>query len=450
MPASLLDPAPVMGPPPQAILAPAVRLKSGRLQYRDSQTEGNWVHLEDSYESAARKDRMAEPWNVEQVHLRQGSIEVSQFHRPYSGRDPLLDLDAPDMHRWKLTFGGIYDIVISERVIEHHQYKRPRVFCVVRFKCRTAEGVEENRINPENAENTPVDEDEDDEQAPAGEEEEVEGSDNGNDVDQVLAMEKDEGEVDEEQDDMEEDSEETQSVQLPVPSAYPLATLSSDYLGKEFRLAILKTTPVYRANKKNSYSWAWPGAVRFLADMEFWPFRSDDLDQPLDSWARNNKDSLKAVGLVEVPPTPENGLESIEWALRPISRAPQHLTIPAAPPSIPRLSMPPAPPTITSPTMSGSKWKYDEMEQPIVAILADIRTADAEECQERQACREADQVYADIDRQYQELKKRRRIAKAQKNEAAARLETFSNRKLGLMEDLVRLSEEEQRKTHRHE
>ncbi|KAL8914270.1 MAG: hypothetical protein Q9172_007120 [Xanthocarpia lactea] len=430
-----------------------IRSKFGRLQYRGSQTEESWVHLEDSYKSTARKGRMAEPWNVEQVHFRQGSIEVSQFHRQYSGRDPLLDADAPDMHRWKLTFGGIYDVVISERVIEDPEYERPMVICVVRFKCHTAEGVEETRINPENAEDTPMDEDdedEDDEQGPAAEEEEVEGSDKGSDVDEVLALENDEGEGDEEQDDMEEDSEETQIVQLPVPSNYPLATLSSEYLGKEFRLAILKTTQVYKVNKANFYSWAWPGVVRFLAGMEFSPKRRDVLDQPLDLWARNNKDSLKAVRLVEVPPTPENGLESTEWALQHISRAPRQLNIPAAPPSIPRLSMPSTPPTIISPTISRSKRKDDETEQPIVAILAAIRKADAEEGQERQARREADQVYADIDRQYQELKEQRKIAEAQKNEAAARLQTVSDRKSGLVEDLVRLSEEEQRKKQRHE
>ena len=111
---------------------------------------------------------------------------------------------------------------------------------------------------------------------------------------------------------MEEDSEEPQVVQPPVPSEYPLASLSSDFLGKEFRLAILKTTQGFKVNKSNPYSWAWPGLVRFLANMGFRPKKSDNLNESLDVWARKNRDSFGAVRLVEIPSTPENGSE---WAL---------------------------------------------------------------------------------------------------------------------------------------
>ena len=241
-------------------------------------------------------------------------IEVSQCHKPYSGRDPLLDPDAPDRHRWKLTFAGLHDVVVSERIIVQPRFKRPLVICVIRFKCHTAEGVEEHRINPENAEDTTMAgtergieagaEDENDEQ------EEVGGFDEGNDDEQ---KEDDDGLT---PTPMEEDFEEPQVVQPPVPSEYPLASLSSDFLRKEFRLAILKTTQGFKVNKSNPYSWAWPGLVRFLANMEFRPKKSDNLNESLDVWARKNRDSLGAVRLVETTPTPENGSE---WALRFVS-----------------------------------------------------------------------------------------------------------------------------------
>ncbi len=218
------------------------------------------------------------------------------------------------MHRWKLTFAGLHDVVVSERIIVQPRFKRPLVICVVRFKCHTAEGVEEHRINPENAEDATMAgtergieagaEDENDEQ------EEVGGSDEGNDDEQ---KEDDDGLT---PTPMEEDFEEPQVVQPPVPSEYPLASLSSDFLGKEFRLAILKTTQGFKVNKSNSYSWAWPGLVRFLANMEFRPKKSDNLNEPLDVWATKNRDSLGAVRLVETTPTPENGSE---WALRFVS-----------------------------------------------------------------------------------------------------------------------------------
>ena len=134
---------------------------------------------------------------------------------------------------------------------------------------------------------------------------------------QTLAVQEDEVENEEKNDGltpipMEEVSEEPQIVQSPVPSEYPLASLSSDCLGKEFRLAILKTTQDFKVNKSNPYSWAWPGLVRLLANMEFRPKKSDILHESLDVWAAKNRDSLGAVRLVEIPQTPENGSE---WAL---------------------------------------------------------------------------------------------------------------------------------------
>lgn len=236
------------------------------------------------------------------------------------------------MHRWKLTFAGLHDVVVSERVIVDPDFKRPLVICVVCFKCHTAEGVEEHRINPKNAEDTTIAgteggteagaEDEDDEQAPAAEE--VGGANEGNDDKQTLAVRKDAVENGENDDGlttttMEVDSEVPQVVQPPVPSEYPLASLSSEFLGKEFRLAILKTTQGFKVNKSNPYTWAWPGLVRFLANMEFRPKKSDILNESLDVWAAKNRDSLGAVRLVEIPPTPENGSESTGWALRFVS-----------------------------------------------------------------------------------------------------------------------------------
>ncbi|CAL8583821.1 hypothetical protein XPA_009438 [Xanthoria parietina] len=244
---------------------------------------------------------------------------------------------------------------------------------------------------------------------------------------------------------MEEDFEEPQVVQPPVPSEYPLASLSSDFLGKEFRLAILKTTQGFKVNKSNPYSWAWPGLVRFLANMEFRPKKSDNLNESLDVWARKNRDSLGAVRLVEIPSKPENGSEPFPGNLQQSTIA---ATAPVPPiPTVPtpRLSTPSAPPTTAPPMTSGWKRNYDEMDQPIDALSADIQTVQATEAQERQAYNEANRVYSDIDRQYQDLKKQRKTAGAKNELALARLRNVSDRKLELMEDLVRLSAHEQRK-----
>ncbi|KAI4231378.1 MAG: hypothetical protein LQ349_005653 [Xanthoria aureola] len=208
---------------------------------------------------------------------------------------------------------------------------------------------------------------------------------------QTLAVQEDEVENEEKNDGltpipMEEVSEEPQIVQSPVPSEYPLASLSSDCLGKEFRLAILKTTQDFKVNKSNPYSWAWPGLVRLLANMEFRPKKSDILHESLDVWAAKNRDSLGAVRLVEIPQTPENGSD-----------------------------------------------------------LADIQTIQATEAQERQAYTEVNRENCDIDRQYQDLKKQRKTAKAENELALARLQNVSDRKLELMGDLVRLKADEQRK-----
>ena len=248
------------------------------------------------------------------------AIEVSQCHRPYSGRDPLLDANAPDMHLWKLTFAGLHAVVVSERIIVDPRFKKPLVICVVRFKCHSAEGVEEHRINPENAEDTTMAGiEEGNEDDPAAEE--AEGADKEIDDEQALAVQEDKVENEENDDGftpipMEENSEETLVVQPPVPSEYPLASLSSDFLGKEFRLAILKTTQGFKVRKSNPYSWAWPGVVRFLANVEFRPEKSDNLNESLDVWAAKNRDSLGTVQLVKLPQTPENGSE---WALRFVS-----------------------------------------------------------------------------------------------------------------------------------
>ncbi|KAI4219810.1 MAG: hypothetical protein LQ349_008251, partial [Xanthoria aureola] len=385
-------------------------------------------------------------------------IEVSQFHEPYSGRDPLLDADAPDVHQWKLTFAGLHDVVVSERIIENPEFKKPLVFCVVRFKCHSAEGVEEHRINPENAEDTTMAGTEEGTEAGAENEddpaaEEAEGADEETDNEQTLAVQEDEVENEEKNDGltptpMEEDSEETQVVQPPVPSEYPLASLSSDFLGKEFRIAILKTTQGFKVNKSNPYSWAWPGVVRFLADMEFRPKRSDILNESLDVWAAKHRDSLGAIRLVEITPTPENGSEpfpgnlqqSTTTATAPVPPLP---TVPTTP-----LSIPSAPPTTAPPMTTGWKRKYDEMDQPIDALLADIQAIQATEAQERQAYNEVNRVYSDVDRQYQDLKKQRKTAKAENELALARLWNVSERKVELMGDLVRLSADEQRKEQR--
>lgn len=85
------------------------------------------------------------------------------------------------------------------------------------------------------------------------------------------------------------------------------------------------------------------------------------------------------------------------------------------------------------------------MDQPIDGLLADIQTVQATEAQERQAYNEVNRVYCDIDRQYQDLKKQRKTAKAEMELARARLQNVSDKKLELMEDLVRLSAHEQRK-----
>ncbi|CAO1605086.1 hypothetical protein XANCAGTX0491_008618 [Xanthoria calcicola] len=362
------------------------------------------------------------------------------------------------MHLWKLTFAGLHAVVVSERIIVDPRFKKPLVICVVRFKCHSAEGVEEHRINPENAEDTTMAGiEEGNEDDPAAEE--AEGADKEIDDEQALAVQEDKVENEENDDGftpipMEENSEETLVVQPPVPSEYPLASLSSDFLGKEFRLAILKTTQGFKVRKSNPYSWAWPGVVRFLANVEFRPEKSDNLNESLDVWAAKNRDSLGTVQLVKLPQTPENGSE---WALRPFPGNLQQLTITATAPvpplptvPTPHLPIPSAPPTITLPTTSGWKRKYDEMDQPIDALLADIQTVQATEAQERQAYNEVNRVYCDIDRQYQDLKRQREAARAENELALARLGNVSERKVELMEDLVRLNADEQRKKQRQE
>ena len=90
------------------------------------------------------------------------------------------------------------------------------------------------------------------------------------------------------------------------------------------------------------------------------------------------------------------------------------------------------------------------MDQPIDALLADIQTVQATEAQERQAYNEVNRVYCDIDRQYQDLKRQREAARAENELALARLGNVSERKVELMEDLVRLNADEQRKKQRQE
>ena len=147
--------------------------------------------------------------------------------------------------------------------------------------------------------------------------------------------------------------------------------------------------------------------------------------------------SWKEDRLLVYRPFPGNLQQSTIAATAPVPPIP---TVPT-----PRLSTPSAPPTTAPPMTSGWKRNYDEMDQPIDALSADIQTVQATEAQERQAYNEANRVYSDIDRQYQDLKKQRKTAGAKNELALARLRNVSDRKLELMEDLVRLSAHEQRK-----
>ncbi|KAI4272284.1 MAG: hypothetical protein L6R38_006665 [Xanthoria sp. 2 TBL-2021] len=90
-----------------------------------------------------------------------------------------------------------------------------------------------------------------------------------------------------------------------------------------------------------------------------------------------------------------------------------------------------APPTFPPPSTPGSKRRYDEMEQPIDAILAEIERLEAVEGQEDQTCNEAEKVYEG--------------AKEWKKEAEARKKATTATLKELYTDLATITADEQRK-----
>ncbi|KAL8833226.1 MAG: hypothetical protein Q9176_008065 [Flavoplaca citrina] len=68
--------------------------------------------------------------------------------------------------------------------------------------------------------------------------------------------------------------------------------------------------------------------VQFIAGLDFSYNVKEDCAEPLDTWVGRNKELLRTVDLVEILLTPENGMETSEWALRKIIRAPSQLGLP--------------------------------------------------------------------------------------------------------------------------
>ncbi|KAI4261094.1 MAG: hypothetical protein L6R42_003700 [Xanthoria sp. 1 TBL-2021] len=110
----------------------------------------------------------------------------------------------------------------------------------------------------------------------------------------------------------------------------------------------------------------------------------------------------------------------------------------------PSRSTVPAPPTFPPPSTSGSKRKYNEMDQPIDTILAEIGRLEAVENREDQACNEAKRVYDEAKKVYHEAKEGRKEAKEKKKEAEARKKATSATLKELYTDLATLNADEQR------
>ena len=178
------------------------------------------------------------------------------------------------------------------------EHRRPLVICVVRFKCSSVLGVEDNRLPEKGWDDGPKEE-----MVKSRNED-----DHGNDDDAVVKTEEDKKDHD--------GNEEMKGDEPPDPCNFPLAALSSDPEGKEFRIAFLKTNPDFKRGRSSHYGWAWPGVIRFLAGLEFLHNVKEDFSEPLDTWAGMNKDLLRTVELVQTLPTLEDGLETTEWALR--------------------------------------------------------------------------------------------------------------------------------------
>lgn len=116
----------------------------------------------------------------------------------------------------------------------------------------------------------------------------------------------------------------------------------------------------------------------------------------------------------------------------------------------PSRSTVPAPPTFPPPSTSGSKRKYNEMDQPVDTILAEIERLEAVENMEDQACNEAERVYDEAKKVYDEAKKvyheakeGRKEAKEKKKEAEARKKATSATLKELYTDLATLNADEQ-------
>ena len=91
------------------------------------------------------------------------------------------------------------------------------------------------------------------------------------------------------------------------PRTFPLAELFRDpgsFVGKEVRLGFLRGTHL----DKKTYKWPWPAAVDFMAGVEKYhnePKKRDSWKEPLDKWALEHMDNLKAVRLIEKKITAE-------------------------------------------------------------------------------------------------------------------------------------------------
>ncbi|KAL8869648.1 MAG: hypothetical protein Q9174_004113 [Haloplaca sp. 1 TL-2023] len=397
--------------------ASTVRLKFGRLAYRDAETNEPWVDVRDSYQSMATKADMDDPWNVEQVHFRQGSIEVSQLHAEWSGKRQELHHGALPRYQWIATFKELYNVVVSEQIVEKSIPDRsdPSI-CRVRFRCKAVKG-DEYCSCPEDEGSTAETKGEDREEGSEdGEIKETHATEERKGVDKANEHEQ---AGDEQAGAMDVDPKESQVSNIPKPSEYPLAALSSSFEGKEFQLSIYKTRDL-KVKTSSKYSFVWPGAIRFLANMKFTPSKNSLLNERLDIWAMKNQDSLQSVRLIGLRSDTGNGLVCYEWALQPIARGPQQSTVEAGSTTLAasQPSLPSAPPT-----MSGSKRKYDDMPQSKGDILAAIE--------------EASHLFREADGRYQQ-------AKAQKKEAQTHREA-------LFEQLTRLNvEEEQGKKQRQQ
>ncbi|KAL8783983.1 MAG: hypothetical protein Q9213_004234 [Squamulea squamosa] len=383
-----------------------VRLRHGRLQYREG-SEQEWEHIDESWTSVVvDKETHREPWNVEQVYFRQGSIEVSQFHSRFDGRDPATHPELPAQCQFRVTFEDISDIFISETTVPFTTAKGQEyteVYCAVRFKCRSLPEClpiirEEKTIFPK-GENTigtelvaEVEDEDDEGDDGAVDENANEDSDKDGDEDGIEAGKEEEEEDDEGEDEADEEDH-------ADPATFPLAKCFNQdnvdaCVGREIRLAHKKTRDV---------------VIRFLAGQEFVHHQREDFSASLEDVAERMKNQLRAFTLVKRPTTLER---TVEWELcakaNELQQKAAGFKVPGSTPFTFRIHGPadsvPAPAVVP-----GGKRKYGDMTEDERQATRAALVAEQE--QNDEAIKEAQEAFNEAQERLKELQKQLQGAK---------------------------------------